>query len=44
MIIGAWPRDAAGHYPPEAYATALTFTAPGMLATLAWYWPMLRQA
>ncbi|MDW8328015.1 MAG: MFS transporter [Anaerolineales bacterium] len=43
VIIGAWPRDAAGHYPPEAYAAALTFTALGMLATLAWYWPMLRQ-
>lgn len=43
VIIGAWPRDAAGHYPPEAYAAALTFTALGMLAALAWYWPMVRE-
>ncbi len=44
LIIGAWPRDAAGHYPPEAHAAALTFTALGTLAALAWYWPMLREA
>jgi nitrate/nitrite transporter NarK len=42
VIIGAWPRDAAGHYPPEAHAAALTLTALGMLAALAWYWPMVR--
>lgn len=43
LIIGAWPRDAAGHYPPEAHAAALTFTALGTLAALAWYWPMMQE-
>lgn len=42
LIIGRFPADAAGHYPPGAYAAALLFTAAGTLAVLLWYLPMLR--
>jgi predicted MFS family arabinose efflux permease len=43
LVIGAFPVDAAGHYPPLAHSTALLITAIGTTLTLAWYVPMLRQ-
>ncbi len=42
LIINAFPVDAAGSYPPEAYSAALLFTAIGTSAALIWYLPMLR--
>jgi predicted MFS family arabinose efflux permease len=42
LIIGAFPADAAGHYPPQAHTTALVFTAAGTLLTLIWYLPLAR--
>ena len=42
LIIGLFPVDAAGHYPPAAYSAALGFTAVGMLITLIWYLPMVK--
>jgi hypothetical protein len=44
LIIGAYPADAAGHYPPQAYTAALLFTGVGTIITLLWYLPMLRSA
>jgi nitrate/nitrite transporter NarK len=40
LIVGAFPTDAAGHYPPQAYMAALLFTAAGTLVSLIWYWPL----
>ncbi|HWQ11621.1 MAG TPA: MFS transporter [Roseiflexaceae bacterium] len=37
LIIGAFPRDTAGHYPPAAYAAAFGFTLVGTALALAWY-------
>jgi MFS family permease len=37
LIVGAFPRDAAGHYPPAAYAAAFGFTAACTALALAWY-------
>jgi MFS family permease len=42
LIVGLFPADAAGAYPPQAYSTALLFTGVGTLLTLLWYLPMLR--
>ena len=42
LIIGAFPTNAAGQYPPLAYSAALAFTATGALLSLIWYWPLLR--
>ncbi len=42
VIIGLFPADAAGHYPPLAHTAALGFTALGTLAALLWYLPMLK--
>jgi MFS family permease len=42
LIIGLFPADAAGAYPPQAYRAALLFTATGTTLTLLWYLPMLR--
>ena len=42
LIIGAFPANAAGQYPPVAYSAALVFVATGTLLSLMWYWPMLR--
>lgn len=42
LIIGLYPADAAGRYPPEAYTTALLFTGIGTTVALLWYLPMLR--
>lgn len=44
LIISAFPLDVAGHYPSQAYTTALLFTGVGTLITLVWYLPMLRPA
>lgn len=43
LIIGLYPADAAGRYPPEAYTAALLFTGVGTALALLWYLPMLRQ-
>lgn len=42
LIIGLFPADAAGAYPPQAYTAALLFTGSGTTLTLLWYLPMLR--
>lgn len=42
LIIGLFPADAAGAYPPQAYSAALLFTGIGTTLTLLWYLPMLR--
>jgi nitrate/nitrite transporter NarK len=42
LIIGAFPVDAAGHYPPAAYSAALATTAAGTLAALLFYLPLRR--
>jgi predicted MFS family arabinose efflux permease len=41
LVIGAFPVDAAGHYPPLAHSTALLITAVGTTLTLAWYVPLM---
>ena len=43
LIIGSFPANAAGHYPPQAYSAALLFTATGTLLTLIWYLPLARK-
>lgn len=40
VIIGSFGLDAAGDYPPRAYATAFGFMCLGTLAVLIWYLPM----
>jgi predicted MFS family arabinose efflux permease len=42
FIIGLWPVDAAGRYPPQAYTAALLFTAVGTLAAILWYLPLAK--
>jgi len=42
IIIGRFPLDRAGHYPPQAYTAALLFTAVGTLLALSWYLPVTR--
>ncbi len=42
LIVGAFPADVQGHYPPQAYSVAFAFTAVGTLLTLLWYLPMAR--
>jgi MFS family permease len=37
MIIGAFGRDAGGHYPAEAYVVTFALTGLGGLAALLWY-------
>jgi MFS family permease len=43
VIIGLFPVNSAGVYPPQAYSAALLFTGIGTTLTLLWYLPMLRQ-
>jgi predicted MFS family arabinose efflux permease len=43
LIIGAFPADAAGRYPPAAYTAMLLFTSVGTTAALLWYLPLLRE-
>jgi hypothetical protein len=42
MIINAFPVDAAGAYPPQAYSAALIFSGVGTTLALLWYLPLLR--
>jgi nitrate/nitrite transporter NarK len=42
LIVGAFPTDVLGHYPPQAYSVAFGLTAVGTLVTLLWYLPMAR--
>ena len=42
LVIGFFPTDAAGHYPPVAYSVALVLTATGALVALIWYRPMTK--
>lgn len=44
LLIGAFPRDAAGHYPPLAYTAALAVTAVGGLLSLLWYLPLTAES
>lgn len=44
MIINRWAQDAAGHYPPAAYTTALGVIAAFTLAALVGYWPLVRKS
>ena len=41
LIVGLFPVDAAGAYPPQAYSAALIFTGVGTTLALLWYLPML---
>ncbi|NLT34337.1 MAG: MFS transporter [Gaiellales bacterium] len=38
LIINLFPRSAAGRYPPEAYACALTLALVGGAGALVWYY------
>jgi predicted MFS family arabinose efflux permease len=42
VVVGGFPTDAHGHYPPQAYSLAFAITALGTLVTLLWYLPMMR--
>jgi hypothetical protein len=42
VVVGAFPADGQGHYPPQAYSLAFAITALGTLLTLLWYLPMMR--
>lgn len=42
LIIGQFPVDAAGRYPPAAHTAALALTLLGTLLTLLWYRPLAR--
>jgi MFS family permease len=44
VIIGSFGRDAAQHYPPEAYMAAFGCTGVGALLSLLWYVPVARGA
>lgn len=43
LIIGAFPADVAGRYPPQAYTAALLMTTIGTLLALIWYVPLVRR-
>jgi MFS family permease len=43
VIINRWAQDAAGHYPPAAYTTALALIAACTLVALVGYWPLVRR-
>lgn len=42
VIIGAFPAAEVGHYAPQAFTTALGFTAVGTGLALLWYLPLRR--
>ncbi len=42
LIVGSFPANPQGPYPPQAYSAAFAFTAAGTLATLLWYLPLVR--
>ncbi|MBE3111483.1 MAG: MFS transporter [Acidobacteria bacterium] len=44
LVVGAFPRDAAGQYPALAYSAALGMTALALGATLAFYIPLTRES
>lgn len=41
LIIGLFPADGAGHYPPQAYSAALVVTGVGTALALLWYLPLV---
>ena len=42
LIINAFPVDAAGAYPPQAYTATLLFSGIGTTLALLWYLPLLK--
>jgi predicted MFS family arabinose efflux permease len=40
LVVGYWPRNDAGQYPPIAYAAAFASVALGTALALAWYIPL----
>jgi predicted MFS family arabinose efflux permease len=42
LIINAFPVDATGAYPPQAYTAALLFSGIGTTLALLWYLPVLK--
>lgn len=44
LIIKGFGADAAGHYPPVAYSVTFGCAAVGMVLSLLWYLPLLREA
>lgn len=43
-IVARWPRDALGHYPPEAYKAAILCLAAVQLVALLWFLQPVREA
>lgn len=43
VLIGTFPKDAAGHYPPEAYGLTLALTALGTVLATVFYAPLWRE-
>ena len=43
LIIDSYGRDAAGHYPPEAYAAAFGLAAVGTIVAVGWYATLRRR-
>jgi MFS family permease len=37
IIVGTWPHDEEGHYPPSAYAWAFLFLVSLQIAALIWF-------
>lgn len=44
LIIESFSPIEPGHYPPQAYTTALLITGIGTLLAWAWYWPYAGRA
>jgi MFS family permease len=42
QVVALWPRDALGHYPPEAYKVAFLGLASVQLVALVWFLKPLR--
>lgn len=44
LVIGSWPLDAAGHYPPRAYAVAILVNLLPQVVAILWFLaePLLR--
>lgn len=36
-VVGLWPRDLQGHYPPDAYAAAFAMIVVLQLSSLVWF-------
>ena len=43
VIIGRWPVDSVGHYPPAAHSAALLVTGCATALAVLWYAPLVRQ-